>query len=77
MKSNYAKIYSGNRFTAQRIEEKLLEIGIVTIMKDESESARLAGFAANINGELEVHVQKEEEEKAMIIVRAISAQQKD
>ncbi|CAM4192903.1 DUF2007 domain-containing protein [Zobellia roscoffensis] len=77
MESNYTKIYSGNRFTAQRIEEKLLEVGIVAIMKDESESARLAGFAANIDGALEVHIQKEEEEKAMMIVRAIAAQQKD
>jgi len=77
MKSNYTKIYSGNRFTAERIEKKLKEIDISAIMKDESESARLAGFAANIDGELEVHVHNDELDKAMMIVRAISAQQED
>ncbi|MGS0526895.1 putative signal transducing protein [Zobellia nedashkovskayae] len=77
MKSNEVKIYSGNRFTAQRIQEKLNEVGISPIIKDASESARLAGFAANINGELDIHVRNDEEEKAMIIVRAIAAQQKD
>ncbi|MBU2946920.1 putative signal transducing protein [Zobellia uliginosa] len=77
MESNYTKIYSGNRFTAQRIEEKLNEVGIAPIIKDESESARLAGFAANITGELEIYVREDEKEKAMIIVRAIAAQQKD
>ena len=77
MKLNDIKIYSGNRFTAQRIEEKLNEVGIAPIIKDESESARLAGFAANITGELEIYVREDEKEKAMIIVRAIAAQQKD
>ena len=77
MDSDYTKIYSGNRFTAQRIEGKLDEIGISAVIKDESESARLAGFAANIDGELEVHVHKDEVDKAMIVVRAVSAQQKD
>lgn len=77
MKSNYTIIYSGNRFTAERIEKKLKEIDISAIMKDESESARLAGFAANIDGELEVHVHNDELDKAMMIVRAISAQQED
>lgn len=77
MRSNYTKIFSGNRFTAERIEKKLKEIDISAIMKDESESARLAGFAANIDGELEVHVHNDELDKAMMIVRAISAQQED
>lgn len=77
MKSNYTKIYSGNRFTAERIEEKLEEVGITAIMKDESESARLAGFAANISGELEVHVHNDELDRAMMIVRAISTQTED
>lgn len=77
MESNYRKIYSGNRFTVQRIEEKLEEIGIKAILKDESESARLAGFAANVGGELEVHVHEDQFEQAMMVVRAIKAQQED
>ncbi|MBU2973562.1 putative signal transducing protein [Zobellia sp. B3R18] len=77
MKSKEVKIYSGNRFTAQRIEEKLKEVDINPIIKDATESARLAGFAANINGELDIYVRDDEKDKAMIIVRAIHAQQKD
>ncbi len=77
MKSNYTKIYSGNRFTAQRIEAKLKEIDIAPVIKDESNSAHLAGFAANVDGELELYVHKDEVDKAMMIVRAISAQQED
>jgi hypothetical protein len=77
MQSNYTKIYSGNHFTAERIKGKLEEVGITAIMKDESESARLAGFAANIGGEREVHVHSDELDRAMIIVRAISTQTED
>lgn len=77
MDSNYSKIYTGNRFTAQRIEAKLKEIDIAPVIKDESNSAHLAGFAANVDGELELHVHNDELDKAMIIVRAISAQQED
>ena len=77
MGSNYRKVYSGNRFTAQQIESKLEKIGIKAILKDESESARLAGFAANIDGELEVHVHQDEFDKAMAIVIALSSPKED
>ncbi|PKA99485.1 putative signal transducing protein [Flavobacteriaceae bacterium MAR_2009_75] len=77
MDSSYKKIYSGNRFTVQRIEDKLQEVDIKAVIKDESESARLAGFAANVDGALEVFVHTDQFDKAMMIVRAISAQQAD
>ena len=66
MNSSYRKIFSGNRYTVQRIEEKLNEIEVTPIIKDESESARLAGFAANVGGELEIHVHEDEYERAMM-----------
>ena len=56
---------------------KLNEIEVTPIIKDESESARLAGFAANVGGELEIHVHEDEYERAMMIIRAIAAQQED
>ncbi|NNE75961.1 MAG: DUF2007 domain-containing protein [Pricia sp.] len=74
MDSNYTKIFTGNRFTAQRIEGKLKEIGINPIIKDESDSARLAGFAANVDGELELHVHNDEVGKALVVVNEIAAQ---
>lgn len=76
MDSNYHKIYSGNRFTAQQIEGRLGEIGIKPI-KNESESARLAGFAANMDGEMEEHVHRDEYEKAMAVIRSISGPKED
>jgi len=77
MDSNYTKIFTGNRFTAQRIEAKLKEIGINAVIKDESDSARLAGFAANVDGELEVHVHRDEIDKAEPIVKLIVVRQED
>ena len=77
MNSNYTKIFTGNRFTAQRIEAKLKEVGINAVIKDESDSARLAGFAANVDGELEVHVHNDEVDKAMMIVKELTTQQKE
>ncbi|CAZ94620.1 putative signal transducing protein [Zobellia galactanivorans] len=74
MNTNDVKIYSGNRFTAQLIEGKLNEVGIVPIIKDESKSARLAGFAANMDGALELYVREDEKEQAMRIAKTVSAE---
>lgn len=76
MGSAYTKIYTGNTFITQRIVSNLQEIGIEPVVKDESESARLAGFAANIDGDREIHVNRDEEEKAVAIVKRILADDK-
>ncbi|MDT7829991.1 DUF2007 domain-containing protein [Pricia sp. S334] len=69
--SDYTKIYTGNSMLTQRIVSELQKMGIEPVVKDESESARLAGFAANIDGDREIHVHNDEVEKAQSIVERI------
>jgi hypothetical protein len=76
MSSDYTKIYTGNPFITQRIVKELQEMGVEPIVKDESESARLAGFAANIDGDREIHVNNEEVDGAMVVVERVLADQK-
>ena len=77
MESNYIKIYSGNPIIGKRIELALLEQGIAPICKDEGESARLAGFASSMLGNVELHVNQDEKEKALALVAKITAKSKD
>ncbi len=72
--SNYIKIYTGNFITVQRIIAELEAVGIIAIIKDETESGRLAGFGASIQGLQEVHVNKDELDKAVLIVEKISTE---
>lgn len=70
MESNYTKIYTGNFILIQLMVERLEEIGITAIIKDESESGRLAGFGAAIQGQQELFVNNDELEKAVPIVQS-------
>lgn len=74
MSSDYTKIYTGNPFITQQIVTRLQEIGVEPIVKDESESAHLAGFAANIDGDREIHVNNDEVDGAMSIVKGVLAE---
>lgn len=73
MESNYIKIYSGNAIIGKRIELALLEQDIAPICKDEGESARLAGFASSMLGNVELHVNQDEKEKALEVVAKLTA----
>lgn len=44
MESQYSKVYSGSFIVVQLITQNLEKEGITPIVKDETESARLAGF---------------------------------
>ncbi|WP_077398609.1 putative signal transducing protein [Cellulophaga omnivescoria] len=68
LQTNYQKIYSGNQFNVKSILEKLLQINIEGVVKDESESGRLAGFASAIPGEQDLYVHNDEVKKALEIV---------
>ncbi len=70
MDSNYTRIFTGNSSEAQSIVIRLKEIDIVAVVKDESESARLAGFASSILGQTEVYVHNDELERAEKILEA-------
>ncbi len=67
----YTKIYSGNFILVTRVKTELEHIGIIPIIKDESESQRLAGYGSINLGFQEVFVNNEELEKAIPIVERI------
>ena len=68
MTSNYKKIFTGESLLAKQLVNKLHEIGIEAVVKDEAESARLAGFASSMLGQVELYVHKDEVEKAAQII---------
>ena len=69
--SNYTKIYTGNFIITQIIVDRLQEKGISAVVKDESESGRLAGFGASIQGQQELYVNNEELDDAINIVEDV------
>lgn len=73
METDYIKIYNGNAINGKRIELELLDMGISPVIKDEAESARLAGFASSMLGSIELYVRQEEQEKALGVVAKITA----
>ncbi|SIR02782.1 putative signal transducing protein [Maribacter ulvicola] len=73
MDSNFIKVFAGNSFEAQRITLALKESKINPIVKDESESARLAGFGALVPKLVEIYVNKDEEENALAIITKLNS----
>ena len=71
MNSNYTKIFSGNFIVSQAIVNQLKEIGIVPVVKDESESGRLAGFGSPMQGDQEIYVNADELVKAQTIAQKV------
>tara|TARA_Y100000385_G_scaffold15254_1_gene15483 strand:- start:1972 stop:2199 length:228 start_codon:yes stop_codon:yes gene_type:complete len=64
MESQYSKVYSGSFIVVQLITQNLEKEGIKAIVKDETESARLAGFGTPAYGFQEVYVHSSEKHKA-------------
>ena len=72
MDSNYIKVFGGNSIEAQRVELALKENNIEPILKDETESARLAGFGTPLPELVEIFVNKDEEVRALAIITKIN-----
>ena len=70
--TNYTKIFSGNFIVVQMLRDRLESNGITPIIKDESESGRLAGFGASIQGFQELYVSNEEKLKASAILKEVN-----
>ena len=68
MESQYSKVYSGSFIVVQLITQNLEKEGIKAIVKDETESARLAGFGTPAYGFKEVYVHSSEKHKAEGVV---------
>ncbi len=71
--SEYIKVYEGNFILVNRVKEGLKNIGIIPIIKDESESQRLAGFGSLNQGFQEVYVNNDQLEKAITIIERIKS----
>lgn len=68
MNSNYNKVFGGNSIKANRVELALRDNDIEPIVKDEKESARLAGFGSPLSDLIEIFVHKDEEVKALALI---------
>lgn len=76
--SNYIKIYTGGFIIVQRIVSELEKEDIIPVVKDQTESARLAGFGGgNFPGFQQVYVHKDELDKAVLIVEDITSTLQD
>lgn len=64
MNSDYKRIFIGGQVEALALEKRLIEIGINAVIKDEQESARLAGFGSLSSSNTQVFVHIDELEKA-------------
>ncbi|WP_372518283.1 DUF2007 domain-containing protein [Xanthomarina gelatinilytica] len=68
------KIYTGSFIIAQLIVDKLDAVGISPIVKDETESGRLAGFGSSVPGYQEIFVSEDELDAAVPIVESVTAE---
>jgi hypothetical protein len=69
----YNKIYGGSFILVELIRKKLEDQGITAVIKDETESGRLAGFGPTNFGHQDVFVHESEQEKAEQILTTILA----
>ncbi len=74
MESHYIKIFTGSFIIVQLITSKLEAVGISPVIKDETESGRLAGFGPPIPGQQEMFVHENEIDKAAPIVQSTLAE---
>lgn len=59
MSQAYIKIFTGSSMEVLAIKNTLESINIIPVIKDEAQSARLAGFGAT-SDQLQVYVHKDE-----------------
>ena len=73
--TDYVNIYTGNFVFVQRIIFDLERIDIIAVVKDQTESARLAGFGGGIiPGFQQVYIHKDEYDRAIKIVENLNAE---
>jgi len=69
--SEYIKIYTGSFVITKLIISRLEEVGISPVIKDETESGRLAGFGSSIPMTQELYVREDELETSVLIVEEV------
>ena len=73
LESNYIKIYTGNFIIAQLIFDKLDEIGINPILKEDNQTGISAVMVEDYQALIEVYVHKDEATKAKPVVEDINS----
>jgi hypothetical protein len=68
---DFIKIFTGNAINVLALRNALEEKKIVAVIKDDSESARLAGFGMVAPGLQEVFVHEDELDQAIRIVETL------
>ena len=68
---SFIKIFTGNTISVLALRNALEEKSIVAVIKDDSESARLAGFGMVAPGLQEVFVHEDELDQAVRIVESL------
>ncbi len=71
LESNYIKIYTGNFIIAQLIFDKLDEIGINPILKEDNQTGISAVMVEDYQALIEVYVHKDEATRAKPVVEDI------
>lgn len=69
---DYIRIFTGSKILSQRLEEQLKKAGINPVVKNESESARLAGFGPAVVDQVRIYVHKDEEQRALKIYNELN-----
>ena len=70
MQADYLCVFSGNHVDTLNIIDSLSKININPVVKNESESARLAGFGA-ISDKKKIYVHRDEYVKAEELIKSI------
>ena len=70
MQADYLCVFHGNHVDTLNIIDSLKKINIIPIVKNESESARLAGFGI-IDYQKTIYVHKDEYTKAEKLIKSI------
>jgi hypothetical protein len=68
---DFIKIFTGNAINVLALRNALEEKNIVAVIKDDSESARLAGFGMVAPGLQEMFVHEDELDQAIRIVETL------
>ena len=70
MQPDYLCVFYGNHIDTLNITDSLKKINIIPIVKNESESARLAGFGI-IDYKKKIYVHRDEFSKAVNLIKSI------
>ncbi len=71
---DYIRIFTGSNIISKRLEQQLKKAGINPIVKNETESARLAGFGPAVVDQVQIFVHKDEHARAIKISQELGTE---